>query len=342
MKLSGLAKYALTFTMGAAMLAACSNNGGSVLAPSGTSIGMPSFTHIGRAIIVNGVLITAAHPNLSTHIVVRSQPTKTKGSGLYQYISNFNPLRSSVFEFDYPKGNVAIRAIMRVSAPQGECTMNGMKTFWVTESGSNEVEEFAVGGKRPILTLRESTGEPSSCAIDPASGDLAATIISNGDVIVYKNGSKKGTVITTPLTKAFFDGYDNGGNLFADGFNSSDAFALVELPKGSRTFETIATSNTVLFPGGVQWDGKYVAVNDQEAHAIYRYRVSGTTAALKGTVSLSSSSDCVQTWIAKAVVFCPDSGNNDGEVYKYPAGGSPIATLTGYFNMPIGAVQAAK
>jgi hypothetical protein len=303
---------------------------------------MPGITHIGRAVTVNGVLITAAHPNFSAHIVGKSQPAKSKGGGLYQYFSNSDPLHSSVFEFDYPKGDAAIRAIMGVSVPQGECTMNGMKTFWVTESGSNEIDEFAVGGKRPVVRLRESSGEPSSCAIDPATGDLAATIISNGDVIVYKNGGKKGAVITTPLTEAFFDGYDNGGNLFADGLNSSDEFVLVELPKGSSAFQTIATSNSVLFPGGVQWDGKYVTVNDQEAHAIYRYRVSGTRAALKGTVSLRGSSDCVQTWIAKAVVFCPDSGNNDVEVYKYPAGGNASATLRGYFDVPIGAVQAAK
>ncbi|MGC1760055.1 MAG: hypothetical protein WA742_11920, partial [Candidatus Cybelea sp.] len=75
---------------------------------------------------------------------------------------------------------------------------------------------------------------------------------------------------------------------------------------------------------------------------IYRYAVSGTMATLKGTVSLSGSSDCDQTWIAKPLVFCPDAGNIDVEVYKYPAGGYATATLTGSFSEPIAAVQVMR
>ncbi|MGB8151469.1 MAG: hypothetical protein WCE97_09795, partial [Candidatus Cybelea sp.] len=92
----------------------------------------------------------------------------------------------------------------------------------------------------------------------------------------------------------YFDGYDNQGNLFADGFNDS-GFELVELPKGSTKFQTITTSNTVEFPGSVQWDGTYLTVTDQETNSMYQYTVSGTKATLKGTVSLSGSSDCAQT-----------------------------------------------
>ncbi len=76
------------------------------------------------------------------------------------------------------------------------------------------------------------------------------------------------------------------GNLFADGFNSNRAgFALVELPNGGNKFCTITTSNTVRFPGSVQWDGTYLTVLDQNVDAIYRYTVSGTKATLKGTVT---------------------------------------------------------
>lgn len=148
----------------------------------------------------------------------------------------------------------------------------------------------------------------------------------------------------TPLVEAFYDGYDDNGNLFADGFNASGAFGLIEQSHGSHTPETITTSNTVLFPGAVQWDGKYLTVTDQEAHAIYQYTVRGTQATLKGTVSLTGSSDCAQTWIGShGLVFCPDGGNIDGEVYKYPAGGSPVATLMGNsFDTPSGFVEVRK
>ncbi|HEY4434310.1 MAG TPA: hypothetical protein VGM99_07885, partial [Candidatus Cybelea sp.] len=73
-----------------------------------------------------------------------------------------------------------------------------------------------------------------------------------------------------------------------------------------------------------------------------QYTVSGTTATEEGSVSLSGSSDCDQTWIAKGYVICPDAGNVDGELYKYPAGGSAIATLTASFSEPLASVAAAK
>ena len=50
--------------------------------------------------------------------------------------------------------------------------------------------------------------------------------------MIYKNASGSGTVISTPLAREYFDGYDPDGDLFADGFTSGSSFELVELPKG--------------------------------------------------------------------------------------------------------------
>jgi hypothetical protein len=98
----------------------------------------------------------------------------------------------------------------------------------------------------------------------------------------------------------------------------------------------------VEFPGSVQWDGTYVTVFDQVANKMYQYTISGTKAMLKGTVSFTGSSDCAQTWIVKGLVYCGDAGNNQGEVFKYPAGGSPMAVLTGNFAEPLGVTAAKK
>jgi hypothetical protein len=332
MKILSLAKYALTITTSAALLAACGNNGGSSLAPSGAAAGPTGIAHVGRAVMLNGVLVTAAHPNLNAPKPVRSHPAKSMKSGFYQYISDFGS--DTILEFDYPKGDAQIGSI---AGGGGECTRNGRGTFWV--AASSELEEFKVGGTSPIRVLKPG-GE--SCAIDQASGDIA-TPISSGGIIIFRHGRGKGKVYYgSGLIEAFFAGYDDSGNLFLDGFSDGGAFGLVELPKGSSTFETITVSNSVEFPGAVQWDGKYLTVGDQENHVIYRYAVSGTMATLKGTVSLRGSSDCDQTWIAKTLVFCPDAGNIDVEVYKYPTGGYPTATLTGSFTEPIAAVQVAK
>jgi hypothetical protein len=70
--------------------------------------------------------------------------------------------------------------------------------------------------------------------------------------------------------------------------------------------------------------------------------VSGTTATLEGTVPLTGSSDCAQTWIVQGPVYCGDAGNDDGEVFKYPAGGSAIAVFRGNFDLPLGVVAAKK
>ena len=92
----------------------------------------------------------------------------------------------------------------------------------------------------------------------------------------------------------------------------------------------------------MQWDGTYVTVFDQLANKMYQYTIAGTKATLKGTISFSGSSDCAQTWIAKGVVYCGDAGNDNGEVFNYPTGGSPVAVFTGNFDEPLGTVAARE
>ncbi|MFY9663223.1 MAG: hypothetical protein WAK19_02120, partial [Candidatus Cybelea sp.] len=87
----------------------------------------------------------------------------------------------------------------------------------------------------------------------------------------------------------------------------------------------------------VQWDGTYLTVFDQDTSEMYQYTVSGTTATLKNTIQYSGVGDCAQTWIVKGLLYCGDA-ENGGEVFKYPAGGAPIAQFTGSFDSPLGVV----
>ncbi|HEY1867813.1 MAG TPA: hypothetical protein VGG70_05910, partial [Candidatus Cybelea sp.] len=211
--------------------------------------------------------------------------------------------------------------------------------------GNTQITEYKVPDA-PIKTLSVTQSFPSSCAMN-TSGDLAVGILyasgsGGGDMVIFKNGSGTPTVYTTPLEAEFFDGYDSKGNLFADGWNTSGGFQVVELPHGSAQFEDITISNSVGFPGSVQWDGTYLTIFDQDTEAVNQYKIVGTKAKLKGTVQLSGSSDCAQTWIVKGLIYCGDAGNNDGEVFKYPAGGSPIAVFTGNFDFPLGVTAAEK
>jgi hypothetical protein len=320
-KIFNLSKYALVITIGAAMLAACGNNGGSSFAPSGTSSGMPGIAHIGGA----------------------AMPAKSKGNGTYQYISNFGA--ADVSEFDYPKSDAQIGTISGIESVQGECTDalfgSGKQTFWLVSSVSaaGTIDEFKVGGSGgPIKVLMTPGDTPVACAMDPATGNLVATSIANGHVDLFKGAKGSAIQLTPPLVEAFSAAYDNKSNLYVDGFNSSGSSVLVELKKGSNKWKTLTLSNAVEFPGKLQYDGKYMTVNDQEANAIYGYTCRGTTCTLKRTVSVS----CGGSWIAKGYVICVDVGNNDAVIVKYPAGGSPIATLKGSFSEPLASVQVEK
>jgi hypothetical protein len=91
----------------------------------------------------------------------------------------------------------------------------------------------------------------------------------------------------------------------------------------------------------VQWDGTYLTVFDQYTSETYQYTVSGTTATLKNTVQYTGAGDCAQTWIVKGLLYCADA-DGGGEVFNYPAGGSPAATLTGNFDVPLGVTAAKK
>jgi hypothetical protein len=334
MNTTDLLKYAAAL-LAISICSAC--NGSSPVAPSGAAL---DAGHVGRAVSINGRLVTAAHPNIG--VLPRYAtilPDRHAKSKTFEYIINDYGTYAGIF--DYPKSDRQIGTITNVGG-QG-CTNvlhgYGKRTFWIV-AGDDQITEYRVPQK-PLKTLSDSVGQPSSCAMD-AAGDLAVGILSNGDIDIFKHASGSGTVMTTPLREEYFDGYDNQGNLFFDGFNDNGVFELVELPKGSNTLQAITTSNTVEFPGSVQWDGTYLAVTDQETEEIYQYTISGTQATLKGTVSLSGSSDCAQTWIATGVVFCGDAGNGNGEVYDYPAGGSPIAVFSGNFDLPLGVVAAKR
>ena len=335
MNATGLAQYAAA-VVAVAICSACA--GTSAVAPSTAAL---NVRYVGKTLYVNGRPVTAARVNqnpLPRYPLAIPDP---RARFKFEYVINFYGTYASIF--DFPKSHKQIGTINNVGG-QG-CTNvlygYGKQTFWIV-AAYNQIEEFKVP-KTPIKSLSDSVGMPSSCAMN-GGGDLAVGILNGaggGDVVIYKRASGSGTVYRTPLTGEYFDGYDNHGNLFADGFSGS-AFMLIELPKGSSKFQAITTSNTVGFPGSVQWDGKYLTVLDQAGNNIYQYTVSGTKATLKGTVNLTGAGDCAQSWNVGNLVYCGDAGTSGGEVFEYPAGGSPRAVFTGTFDFPLGVVAAEK
>jgi hypothetical protein len=327
---AGLVKYA-----GALLaLATCSACAAPTVAPSSAALN-GGYAGETTAAVTRNLSALPRHPSIV--------PDRIAKSKYYEYV--INDYGSYATIFDYPNSDKQIGTIHDGVGGQG-CTNvlygYGKQTFWIV-AGAHQISEYSVPQKL-LKNLSVSVGMPSSCAMN-TSGDLAVGILygtGGGDVVIFKNATGKGTAIPSSLAREYFDGYDNNGNLFFDGLTYGSNFELLEIPNGTTKVETITTSNTVKFPGSVQWDGTYLTVTDQRADAMYRYTVKGTKATLKGTVSLSGVGDCAQTWIATGIVYCGDAVNGDGEVFKYPAGGSRIATLTGKFDFPLGVVAAER
>jgi hypothetical protein len=189
--------------------------------------------------------------------------------------------------------------------------------------------------------LRFDSG-PFGCSVDPATGNLAVTNYigrssSPGNVAIYAQAKGTAKFYSTPIYYVYFCGYDDKGNLYVDGKTNDEAFAFAELRKHGSTFTSITLNEKVYFPGGVQWDGKYVTVGDQEyddreASAIYQ--TTGSGGKVVGTTLLSSAQDVIGYWIDGKTVVGADTALNDVEFYKYPKGGSATKTLTG-FNEPV-------
>jgi len=324
-----------TLKFGGALLALalCSACGGS---STTLSTGGQNARYIGRTLFVNGRPVTAARLNPLPRYA--TMYPDHHGKKKYEYV--FNEYETYASIFDYPK---SVQEIGSIPGDGGQGCTNvlygyGKKYFW-NIGGNTQITEYRVPDQ-PIKTLTTTYSFPTSCAMN-TSGDLAVGIYDNGAVLIFKNANGSGTAYPTSLGAEFFDGYDAQGNLFADGFSGS-SFGLVELPKGAGKFITLKTSNVVQFPGSVQWDGSYLTVFDQIANATYRYTISGTNATLQNTIHYTGSSDCAQTWIVKGLIYCGDAGNNDGEVFKYPDGGSPVAVFTGNFDLPLGVTAARK
>ena len=326
MNTAGFVRYAGALVA----LATCSAcGGGSTVTPSSAAL---------DGGYMNGAASLNAVPRFSANV-----PDRIGESKIFEYIVDNYGSYASIF--DYPKSDKQIGKIDNVG---GQACTNvlygyGKKIFWIV-AGAKEITEYVVP-KKPIKTLSVPSDEmPSSCSID-AGGDLVVGILNGthaGDLVIFKNASGSGTTISTPLAREYFSGYDNQGNLFFDGVTRDFTSHLEEMPKGSTKIKTIATSNIIGLAGSVQWDGTYLTVTDMAASKMYRYTVSGRKATLKEIVLLSGASECTQTWIATGIVFCADAGNNAGEIFKYPAGGSAIATFKGKFDEPLGTVAVKQ
>jgi hypothetical protein len=260
---------------------------------------------------------------------------------------------NDVFVYSYPGGKLK-GTLTGFDQPYGMCTNKAGNVF-ITNTQKNDILEYRHGGKTPIATLSDTGFYPVGCSVDPTTGNLAVTNFQAlgsqpGNVAIYAGA--KGTPTTysdTNIPLYEFCGYDDKGNLFLDGYNATGGFAFAELPTGASSFTDITINTMIYQPGGVQWDGRYVAVGDQyygnaPASAIHRVRVSGSSGTVVATTLLTQGSDNVQVvqfWKQGTKVVGGNVLAQTGNVWDYPAGGNAVKAISG-LKIPYGATISLR
>jgi hypothetical protein len=246
-----------------------------------------------------------------------------------------------VYVYTYPDGKM-IGLLNGPIGPRGMCVDRSSDIFIPFIYIPGGIYEFAHGGGTPIAYLGFPYDYENGCSVDPTTGDLA--VVSGGEfdpaLLIYHYKGLRGwgfarSYKLQSMSSSAFCGYDNHGDLFVDGKNSSDAFVLAELSKDRKTFATISVSQTIEAPGQVQWDGKHMAIGDTGVSplVIYQFDVSGSIATKVGSTTLGGSTMVEQFWIQRGNVIAPDPKRSCGSqtgcvaIYRYPAGGSAVKTI---------------
>jgi hypothetical protein len=203
----------------------------------------------------------------------------------------------------------------------GLCSDKSGDVF-ITDPGLSKIFEYRHGEDRPLNVLNDADS-PAGCSVDPVTGNIAVLDRKPRNVAIFKSGS--GTPKVYPLFASVqFEhcSYDGAGNLFVPGSGRIQAgklkFFYLELPAGASGFRQIQLRAHIAFAGGIQWDGRYIAISDG-AHKLYRTvgaRVVGTTTIDGGTLSAF--------WIQQDKLVDADAYPQRVQFWNYPRGGSKV------------------
>lgn len=311
MKILGLIRHALTIGAVIAILAGCGGSQGQ----AGRSGALPQTSSITAGAAQHGSWMS---------------PGASRGDLLYA-ISNAGTV---VYIFTYPGGK-PVGTLSGFYRSFGICSdANG--NVWIVNQASAKIVEYAHGGTSPIKTLGDRNFSPVGCSVDPTTGNLAAvgTNKSGAAIAVFVDAKRHPLLYSMPLGSAGFCGYDNGGNLFVDGFRNSIYVGFGELRKRATKFKEIALPISLTDAGQVQWDGKHITIGSGYAEgggSVFRYDIRGNRAVEICSVGLNDMKYLRAFWIQGSRVVATDLGGSHPYpsilFYNYPAGGNPTKTI---------------
>jgi hypothetical protein len=294
-------------------------------------------------------------PQTSVTPSVQQNPPIAQGSGLARswmlpeaksedllYVANVY----TITVYSWPKGKL-VGTLKNFYTPYGEC-VDKTGDVYVTDGKFGKIYEYAHGGTTPIKTLNDPSFQAYGCAVDPTTGNLAVANYSDnsdrvGNVAIYHKakGFPK-SYIGYNFYYYYYVGYDPKGNLYVDGQNDGGFnFEFGELRKGGGQINSILLAQNIAGPGGIEWDGKYVALGDSAGSVIYQYTFAGGKATLQGTTPLTGAGDPVgQFGIIGSSVVTPNQffSGSGVLVFPYPGGGAATKTITHGVFYPFSAV----
>ncbi|MBV9719394.1 MAG: hypothetical protein JOZ77_08740 [Candidatus Eremiobacteraeota bacterium] len=279
-------------------------------------------------------------------------PAAANAKSKLLYLSEYSS--NEVDVYDYPRGR-HMGTLTGFSSPEGEC-VDAKGDVYIANSGSGIVDEYDHGGKKLIKTYTTS-GDAFGCSVDKA-GDVAVTDFLTvsygpGSVTVFAKGSSTGTVYSDPTNCHYIwpAGYDAKGNLVMVAENASEAVTYCAVLKGSKSLTLLTPSGfTIYSPASTMWDGKYIALGDQQAggglqSGIVEVSLSGSVLTSHGESVLSDTCQGGYTHVvapfivghkntpvndrqAKVVVGANDVCSGDLRFWHYPGGGAPFKSFT--------------
>ncbi|MGB8907775.1 MAG: hypothetical protein WCC84_03395 [Candidatus Cybelea sp.] len=363
MKTSRLAAYALGVLAAAALIAGCSGGTqSSALSPTSMTNAAHSGANPLHERSALGAFVSVKQPGQAhpDHHKSWISPEARKRHVRLLFVSDSGT--DDVYIYSLPK--VTLRGTLTgFSEPQGMCS-DGAGNVYVANTGTDQIYKLSRTGSI-VATYTDPDGYPVGCAVDPATGNLAASDIFGfygaGQVLVWTSPSATPTVLSNPSQYFYyFLGYGPGSSLWVSGRNSYGTYMVSAC--GSSSCSTVnLTGGSIDFPGAVQWDkvrGEWVLwdqlCGDTEAACSYPVSASGALGSPTTYKNYDGGGVCdmVQGAIAgdrlKFVIgsdyeYCGTASTSSGR-WLYTAGGDPTAyaTYSDPYAEPIGATVSSK
>lgn len=252
------------------------------------------------------------------------------------YVSDTN---GKVWVFSYP-GEKQVGLLRGFKSPAGVCADASTGDVYVVDTTSLDVFKYKHGGTKPIKTLSVFGYFPFGCAVDPATHDVAVANISAnpsgpGSLSIFRPGAFFPSDYTNPAFNAYvFCSFDGQGNVLVDGADSGSYHTLFgKWRKGSTAVTTVTLDKRIGYPGGVQWDGTYMAVQDTMSRKLYRFKIVGPHGRSAGSVlfKVDRSTLLHGFWVQGKTIVMP-YGTVSRLVrmvgrWPYPAGGAPSRSI---------------